>query len=112
MKPYPAAMREKRRYILFEVRSEKKPKASEVRRAVTDEVLSLIGSKGSAEAAYQFIDYDEKTMKGIIRVNNRGVDNAIQALTLVREISFNKALVHIIRVTGTVKKARELAGER
>lgn len=100
-------MREKRRYVMFRVISEKPAAPEDVRRAVTNEILSYLGTKGCAEIGYQFMDYGGK--EGIIRVNNTGVDRAIQALTLLKEISFNKAFVHIIKVTGTIKKARNLA---
>lgn len=108
MKPYPSTMRDKKRYVAFEIYSDKNIDENSVRKGINQGILDFIGVKGSAYASYQFIEYTEPNKRGIIRCNNLGLENIKQSLTAIGEISFNKAFVHIIKITGTVKKAREI----
>ena len=108
MKPFPAHMREKRRYIIFEVVSEGKHDKQTVMKAVWDVVFENIGIFGAAEAAFWVIDFDEESQTGIIRCTNKGVDMIRACLALLGNISNKKAFIHIIKVTGTIKKAEVL----
>ncbi len=108
MKPYPSTMRDRKRYIAFEVYSDKNIDENSMRKALNQGILDFIGIKGSADASYQFIEYNEKSKKGRIKCNHYGLENIKQSLTAIGEISFNKAFVHIIKIAGTVKKTRDI----
>lgn len=105
MKPFPAHMREKRRYIIFEVVSQGKHDKKSVMKAVWDIVFESIGTFGAAESAFWVIDFDEKSQTGIVRCTNKGLDTIRACLALLGNISNKKAFIHIIKVTGTIKKA-------
>jgi len=108
MKPFPAVLKEKKRYVIFEIISEKRVKEDAVKKAFFREIKSFIGINGMADAAPTVVYFDEKSKKGVLKVDNRALKQVEQALSLIREISFNKCFVHIIKTTGTVKKAKEL----
>lgn len=105
MKPYPSVMKEKRRHILFKMVAESKLDASSVNEALWNSVKSLIGTSGAAEASFMIERFDEKNQTGLIRCTNEGLDRIRACLTLLHKVNNKKAYVHIIRITGTIKKA-------
>ncbi len=108
MKPYPAVMKEKRRHLLFKIVSETKHDSRSVNEALWSAVKSLYGAHGAAETGFNIEKFDEKTQTGILRCTNIGVDKIRAALALLQRVNNKKAYVHIIRVTGTIKKANEI----
>jgi len=105
MKPYPSHMREKRRYIVFELMAEGKPDRKSVVRALWDSVFENIGAFGAAESAFWVVDYDERKMRGIVRSTNKALDSVIACLALLSKVKNKKAFIHIIGGRGTIKKA-------
>ena len=105
MKPYPPTLKEKKRYVLFEVVSGRKFGKEQVKRAVTTAVSESIGTIGLADAEFAFIDFDEKAQKGILRCTNTKLEQVKAALALLSEIDLYKAFVYIRTVTGSLKKA-------
>ncbi len=95
VKHLPPSMREKKRYIVYEV-----VEGSMAPDELLGEVRSTLGLFESAEAGVQSIAY--KDDRGILRVSNRYVDKARVALALVE-----KALVRVVRVSGSLKKAKD-----
>jgi len=110
MKPFPPTLREKRRYIVFELISEKSLGKKEVKEGIWKNILENIGIIGAAETGFLFIDFDEKTQKGILRCKNIDLNKIKASLCMLSEINLNKACVHIKAVTGSIKKACELLG--
>jgi ribonuclease P/MRP protein subunit POP5 len=105
MKPYPPTLKEKKRYVVFEVVSDRKFGKEDIKRAVLGAVSDNIGSMGLADAEFAFIDFDEVAQKGILRCTNTKLEQVRAALVLLSEINLNKAFLHVISVTGSIKKA-------
>lgn len=105
MKPYPPTLKEKKRYILFEIESERKFGKEEAKAAVLSVLSENLGSMGLADAEIAFIDFDEKTQKGILRCTAKKLEQTRAALTLLSEINLYKAFLIIRTVTGSIKKA-------
>ena len=108
MKPYPPTLKEKKRYVLFEVVSEKKFGKEEVKRAVSSILLENIGNMGLADAEFAFIDFDEKSQKGILRCRNKRLADIRAALAILSEINLYKAFLYIRAVTGSIKKTKSV----
>ncbi|MEM0372404.1 MAG: Rpp14/Pop5 family protein [archaeon] len=106
MKPYPPVMREKRRYITFKIACASPLSKKDAVRALWGAALDALGYIGCADSAFWVIDFDEKTQEGIVRCGNTSVSRVLAALCLLGKASNKKARVHIISVTGTVKKAK------
>ena len=107
MKILPSSLREKKRYIAFEVTSE----AAEIidRKALLDEIFfatqTLIGDLGSSEIGYRLMDFNGTY--GIMKVNLGAVELARAAIATVCSIKGNRATIRILGTAGTIRAAIE-----
>lgn len=111
MKPYPPTMKEKERYIVFDVNSDASFARSQVSKALWDAVFDSIGKKGAEETSFWVMDFDEDKQKGILRANSKSVDKIRACVALLDNIENNKTIIIIKRVTGTIKKAKDIIKE-
>ena len=109
MKPFPPVMRERRRYIAFQVNAEEKLSKKELEKALWDNTFEYIGLLGAVESSFWMISFDEKKQKGVIRTTNKFTDKILGTIAFVEKVSNKKAVFHIMGVTGTIKKANSLA---
>jgi len=113
LKPILPALREKKRYLVFEILSKSKIKSfTSVSKAIWQGMLSYNGTHGAAHAGILLLGekYDPQSQRGIIRVSHRGVDALKAGLTTVQEIDATPAIVRSISVSGSLKKASRTAG--
>ena len=108
MKPHPPVLRDRRRYIVFEVLSEEKFSKKDIMRTLWDNAFEWIGVLGASEASFWVIDFDEKQQIGFLRCNNENLEKVRAILGFIEKVNNKKGCFHIISVTGTVKKARSL----
>ena len=99
-------LKEKKRYIAFEVLSKAKITKKAAQNAINKSILELIGNLGYAKAANQFIDV-WKNNKGIIKVSHTEVEKLKASLLFVESIDNNEAIVRSIGSSGILKKADE-----
>jgi ribonuclease P/MRP protein subunit POP5 len=102
------SLREKKRYLAFEVLSKSRIKDySSVSKAIWQGMLSFTGTKGTAQAGIMLLPekYNPQTQRGIVKVNNRQVDSLKASLTLIQEIDAMPATVRSVGVSGSLKKA-------
>lgn len=108
LKPILPSLREKKRYLAFEVLSKNKIKAySGVSKAIWQGMLSFNGTRGAAQAGMLLMPekYNDKTQRGIIRVNHKAVDALKGSLVLVQDIDTTPSIVRSLGVSGSLKKA-------
>lgn len=103
------SLKEKKRYLAFELVSEDRIAFEKVKQAIKMEMHNLIGDIGMAKAGLMFLD-DWKNNKGILRINNKSVNEAKAALTMIKEIDDKKAIVKSIGVSGILNKLRQKGG--
>lgn len=103
----PPTLRDKHRYIAFQIIGERPFKKDEIKRAIWDASLSTLGTLGSARAKPWFIKFDEKSQTGIVRVDRKHVEELRFALTLVTEINGSKAIFRTLGVSGTIKRLKK-----
>ncbi|MBN2251190.1 MAG: ribonuclease P protein component 2 [Candidatus Altiarchaeota archaeon] len=108
-------LREKNRYIAFEIVSEEKHPREVIVKALWNAVLRFLGESGAGKTSLWIMDWDEEVQKGIIKVNHRETDNVKAALTLMKEIrksdgNKNACIYRTLTVSGTLKKLREKTG--
>jgi len=108
------SLREKKRYLAFEIVSKGKIKAhSGVSRAIWQGMLSFAGTKGAAQAGLMLLPekYNERSQRGIARVSHTGVDALKASLALVQDVEGSPAIARSLGVSGSLKKATQyLAG--
>jgi ribonuclease P/MRP protein subunit POP5 len=102
------SLREKKRYLAFEVVSKGRIKGfSGVSKAVWNGMLSFNGTKGTAQAGIMPLPekYNAELQRGIIRVNNKHIDSLKAGLAAIQEVEGTPAVVKSIGVSGSLKKA-------
>lgn len=105
MKPLPPSLREKNRYIVYEVCSESGLHPREVGRAVQDAGVRVMGEFGMAAAGMVMLP-DWKHARGMLKVRHYYVDAVKASFLTIQEIQGKKAEVRSVGVSGMLGKAR------
>lgn len=114
LKPILPSLREKKRYLAFEILSKSKIKSfSRVSNAVWQGMLSFNGIKGAAQAGMWLLPerYNESLQRGIIRVGHKHVDALKASMVMTQEIDNIPVIARSLGVSGSLKKiAKHIAG--
>ena len=108
MKPLLPSLKEKKRYVVFHIISNKKfnnPK--KIFNAIKLSYLNLFGQFGMAKAGIIFLKeryYPEK-QKGIIKIGNKYAHNLKTSFLFIKKIDNTSVIIRGIGVSGTIKKA-------
>lgn len=108
IKPLLPTLREKKRYIAFEIISKQPVKTFiEVAKAITSAILSLVGELGMARAGVITIanTYEANKQRGLIRVGHQHTNTLISALTLVQTIDNQPVIIRALGTSGVLNKA-------
>jgi len=110
IKPLLPSLREKKRYLAYEVISKNKfYDAVHVNEAILDAANEFLGNMGMASAGIIPIDdkWDENSQRGIIRVNNKHVDDLKASLIFVTNIGGKEVIVKTVGSSGILRKAQQ-----
>lgn len=99
------SLREKKRYIIFEVISDKNLNFSLVKNSLNEVFERFLGMINMAKANIVFFE-DFNNQKGIIKVNNKYVDYVKAAFTQINMIGDNGVIVRSVGVSGILNKAK------
>ncbi len=99
------SLREKKRYVAFEIQTEKKLEFDEAKKSVESSIKEFLGDLGMARSGIIFMK-DWKDNKGIIKVNTNFVDEIKASLALIKDVNQNKAKVRSLLVSGSIDKVR------
>lgn len=105
LKPLSPTLREKKRYIAFEVLTESVVTLADVVKSIKNVMRGFLGDLTMARLGVLFLK-DWKNHRGIIRVATPYVDEVRATLVLVQEVAQQKAVVRSLAVSGTVNKIR------
>ena len=108
LKPMLPTLREKRRYLAFEIVSKSPIKALQgVKKAIELSMLSFIGIKGAANAGMIILEdkYNPENQRGLIKVGHKYVDELRASLALVKEIDGEPVIVKSVGASGIMKQA-------
>ena len=109
-KPLLPSLREKKRYLAYEVISGHKfNDAVDINKAIMDAAKDFLGNLGMAKAGIIAMDdqFSQKSQKGIIRVNNKHLDKLRASLLFVEKINENDAIIKSVGASGVLKKAQQ-----
>lgn len=109
IKPVLPSLREKKRYMVFEILSKQKIDNFDiVSEAITNAGLTFLGQLGMAKAGMLILKdkWNKDLQKGMLRVNNKHVDNLKASLTLIENIDNKEVIVKSVGVSGIMKKAQ------
>lgn len=103
------SLKQKKRYLVFEVRSEENKKFSltEIEKEVNQALFSFLGCLGLAKAAPLFLkDYfNFSKQRFLLKVNRPAVAEVKVALSLIKSIKKKKVIISSLITSGTLKKA-------
>jgi len=110
IKPVLPSLREKKRYLAFEIISDKKiENTTDISNAINTGCINFFGEQGMAKAGLIFLNdkYNKQNQRGLIKVSNKMTDNLKAALCFVKEIDSQKVILRSVGVSGILKKAYE-----
>jgi RNase P/RNase MRP subunit POP5 len=97
----------RKRYILFKISSNKEFELKSVERAIKASILRFLGESefGNINPAV-LPEYWGKN-QGVLRVTNVHIPKIKISLALIKEIEGSKVIVQTLRIFGTLKKIKE-----
>ena len=108
LKPILPSLREKKRYVVFEViSSEKVSELNEVSNAIYSTSMQFMGDIGAAKAGVMVLSnkWNQDTQRGIIKVGHRHVDAMKASLTFINKIENKEVICRSLGVSGILRKA-------
>ncbi len=112
MKPLLPTLKERKRYIVYELLSGK-PLPAGADREVLAHLRATLGLFDGAKAGLLPVRYDAQLQTGILRVSNAAADKAKAALLLLASVDGRRVVPRVRGVSGILKKTeRFLPKER
>lgn len=104
----PSTLREKSRYIAYQVVSENKLIFPDLNSAMWNSMLNFLGELESAKARIWIMKdtYNEEKQTGTIKCAHDFVEHLRSALILIQRIGDVRVAIKILGVSGTMKGAR------
>lgn len=98
-------LRERKRYLAFEVVAEKELHWNAIKKAIVDAMKSYVGIDGMSDAGLLFVKNNGN--KGILRVSHTSLNKIRAALIFITTIDNQKVMVRSIGASGMLNKANE-----
>ncbi|MFZ3059056.1 MAG: Rpp14/Pop5 family protein [Candidatus Methanoperedens sp.] len=98
-------LREKKRYLAFEVTSEKTINRQQLVNEILDSASSLFGDKGISEINPKLMSYDGRF--GIIRCAREKTQETRAALACINNVRRIRISILVLGISGTIKGATE-----
>ncbi|MDD2777948.1 MAG: Rpp14/Pop5 family protein [Methanocellales archaeon] len=105
MKNIPSSMRERKRYIAFEVLSAEKIDRSELINELWSSASSLLGEVGASSCNLWVLDFDGR--RGILRCAHDKTAMVRAALATINRVHGTRAGIRVLGTSGTVKSVTE-----
>jgi len=102
------SLKQKKRYLVFEVISNQKYSVSEIEQEVFQGLLSFLGELGVSKTTPMFLkeNFNQPKQRFILKVNNKYVKETQVALSLIKTIKNTKVIIKSLTTAGTIKKAK------
>ena len=109
IKPILPSLRERKRYVVFNIISNKKTEYKPVFNEIISSFKKLFGEVLLGKAGLMALDgtWNKEKQSGAFRVNRKYLDQARAAMTLVKQINDNKIIIRSVGVSGILKKAKQ-----
>ncbi len=108
-KPLLPSLREKKRYLAFEIISEEKLSRYAVFKTLKQKISQVLGVFESANAGIMFLHdkYNPEKQKGILKVNYKYLDKVKASFCFVNKIENKNVIVRSLGASGMLNKALE-----
>lgn len=101
-------LREKDRYVAFQIISEEAVVYSDFEAAIWNTAMDFFGELGTSQISLWLIKnlYDDEKQIGVIRCNHVSVPIVLTTLGLIERLGDSRVIVKILKVSGTIKGLR------
>ncbi len=103
MKPLMPTLRERKRYLAFEVLAKKECNWNAIKQAVRAALQRYVGIDGAAKAGILFVKNNKN--KGVVRVAHTSLNAIRGVLVFITEIEKQRVIVKSIGASGMLHKA-------
>jgi len=109
IKPLLPSLREKKRYLVFEVISEKNHGLADVQTALDKAMHSFLGELGMSRAGIIFLKdkWNQDLQRGMLRLNNKHADEVRASLMTLKKINSADVIIRSLGLSGMIKKAEQ-----
>ncbi len=98
------SLREKKRYLHYEVTGDGSLSAEDIKHAVHEAIQKFLGDYGCAQAGIQYIENTDK--QGIIKTNVKQVNQVKTALALIKTIKNQNVMIATTKISGMINKVK------
>jgi RNase P/RNase MRP subunit POP5 len=109
MKPLLPTLKERQRYIVYEVISASP--VQDISETLLHKLAEILGVFGMAEAGILSVSYDTKTQTGILRTNHDQVVRVKAALLMITHLGKTQVIIRTRGVSGILKKVKRFLPE-
>jgi len=111
LKILPPTLREKKRYISFQIISEKGETFtySDLEAAIWNTMLDFLGEYGVSKTSVWLMKdcWNPRKQIGIIRCNHKSVQPVVATLGLIDRLGDNRITFKILNISGTIKSIKK-----
>lgn len=104
IKPLSPSLREKKRYVAFEILSQKVFTFKQASELILDSALKYCGVKGLAEMGLVFLKEKFKKNKGVIKVSTKNIDSLRASFCIASIIDDKPVILRSLGVSGVLQK--------
>ncbi len=112
----PPSLRERKRYLVFEVISEREINKRELLEEIKNSIYSLYGDVGASKSRIWLIGYKKKKDEdtgtdvgvGILRCAHDKVEEVRAALACIHSVNEARIGIRVIKISGSIKGATRL----
>jgi RNase P/RNase MRP subunit POP5 len=102
MKPLLPSLREKKRYVVFDIKTDDFDK-KKIENIIAETALKFMGEFGISKAGFMILSDSWNGKKGIIKINSKYVDEIKMVLGLIK----GNIIVNTVGVSGTLKRSKQ-----
>lgn len=108
LNPLVPVLKEKQRYLVFEIISQRTHSLEEVVDALWLCALRMWGDAGVSEFSFWIPAnlYTSKGKRGVVKCNNESVEKVRSILAMTKQIGHDRVVFHVVGTTGTIKSAK------
>ena len=114
MRYVPPSLRERRRYLLFEMIGEREIDKRDLLKELWDSIHSLYGDVGASEIKLRLIKYHTRgstqSVVGILRCAHDKVEEVRASLACIHSITDARVGIRVIKTSGTIRGATRHGG--
>ncbi|RZN33692.1 MAG: ribonuclease P [Methanophagales archaeon ANME-1-THS] len=114
MRYVPPSLRERRRYLLFELMGEREIDKRALLKELGDSIHSLYGDVGASEIKLRLIRYHTRKegegVVGVLRCAHDRVEEVRASLACIHSITDARVSIRVIKTSGTIRGATRHGG--